>query len=82
MSKNKPTFESNRKFLPELHAMMEVICVDHFYPPDFFADFPQSRKVIELDSVAVHANYRKRGIATELMKQGIKVQTVETIFRN
>ena len=71
----KQTFEDNLKRMPdaEIHAKMEVVCTEHFFPPEFFEKHPDSNMVIDMFCLGVHGNYRKRGIGGHLLDEAMKV---------
>ena len=72
----KPTYESLLQKLPDakIHAMMEVICAEHFFPAHFFVKHPDAKKVINMFTLGVHRNYRKHGIGGHLVDQTFKVK--------
>ena len=69
----KPTFEQLLKWYPETQAMMIKLTNDSIHPHDFFQRFPKSKKAIDLLSIAVHPDYKRKGIATILVQKSIEV---------
>jgi ribosomal protein S18 acetylase RimI-like enzyme len=61
--------------LPETHAKVMIVCSETFFPTEFFEAFPESNKLIDMFALGVHHNYRRKGIAKELVAQSMQVGT-------
>ena len=46
-------------------------------PADIFRDFPEVNKIYDMFTLACHPDYRGRGIATELVRQALKVKKIQ-----
>ena len=60
--------------LPITHAYLMVLSDRLWHPNDIFSQFPNISKIFFFHSIGVDTAYRKKGIAKELVRQGIKVR--------
>lgn len=68
------------KTLNEKHAKVNVICNDSIHSSDFFQSQKQAQKCVDLFAVGIHENYQRRGMATKLVQESIKVRPFLKIF--
>ena len=72
----KPNKETLLQSLPESSAMLAMVCYDVIHPSDFFQNFPESEKVIDVFAVGIHKDYKRQGIATTLVKKSMEVKNI------
>ena len=59
---------------PEIHAHLTLILDQLVFPADIFRENPQITKIFEFYGMAVRNDMRRKGIASELIKQAIEVK--------
>ena len=73
-SEDKPSYDQLLETLPETHAMINQVCNDVIHPKDFFQEFKNIEKVVDLFAVGVHEDYKRQGIATKLVEKSMEVR--------
>ena len=71
----KPTFDDLKEKFNEKHAKIEVLCNDAIHPSDFFELFKDSNKFVDINAIGVHEKYQRKGIASKLVLESMKVHT-------
>ena len=71
----KPTFDDLKEKFNEKHAKIEVLCNDAIHPSDFFESFKDSNKFVDINAIGVHEKYQRKGIASKLVLESMKVLT-------
>ena len=71
----KPTFDDLKEKFNEKHAKIEVLCNDAIHPSDFFESFKDSNKFVDINAIGVHEKYQRKGIASKLVLESMKVHT-------
>ena len=54
--------------------MINQVCNDVIHPKDFFQEFQNIEKVVDLFAVGVHEDYKRQGIATKLVEKSMEVR--------
>ena len=54
--------------------MINQVCNDVIHPKDFFQEFKNIEKVVDLFAVGVHEDYKRQGIATKLVEKSMEVR--------
>ncbi len=65
---------------PEAHAYLTYVIDRVQWPADVFDNNPDLHRILELYGLAVLPEYRHRGIATELVRQSLKVELMACCF--
>ena len=59
--------------------MINQVCNDVIHPKDFFQEFKNIEKVVDLFAVGVHEDYKRQGIATKLVEKSMEVRLYKYI---
>ena len=76
----KPTFDDLKEKFNEKHAKIEVLCNDAIHPSDFFESFKDSNKFVDINAIGVHEKYQRKGIASKLVLESMKVHTTQPYY--
>ena len=70
----KPTYEELCSKLNEKAGKINVVCNDSIHASDFYASHPEFQKTLDLFAIGVNEKYQRKGIATKLVQESIKVK--------
>jgi ribosomal protein S18 acetylase RimI-like enzyme len=59
--------------LPTTHAYLMVLSDRLWHPNDIFKQYPDINKIFLFHSLGVHPDYRRNGIAKQLVTKGFEV---------
>jgi len=69
----KPSYIELKEKLNDVHAKINVVCNDAVHSSDFFESFVECNRCLDLFAIGVHEKYQRKGIASKLMLESIKV---------
>ena len=72
---SKPTYNELKEKLNDKHAKINVLCNETVHSSDFFESFSECNKFIDLFAIGVHEKYQRKGIASKLVMESMKVCT-------